>query len=37
MKKGGCFKCHSLTAKKDAPSFQDVAAIQNVVKFIATR
>jgi cytochrome c551/c552 len=37
MKKSGCFKGHSLTARKDGPSFLDVAAIRNVVKVIATR
>ena len=25
MKKSGCFKCHSVTAKKDGPSFKSVA------------
>jgi cytochrome c len=26
MKKSGCFKCHSVDKKKDAPSYKDVAA-----------
>ncbi|MBV8030977.1 MAG: c-type cytochrome [Betaproteobacteria bacterium] len=25
MKKSGCFKCHSVTAKKDGPSYHSVA------------
>jgi len=25
MKKSGCFKCHSVTAKKDGPSYKSVA------------
>jgi cytochrome c len=25
MKKSGCFKCHSVTAKKDGPSFKSTA------------
>lgn len=25
MKKSGCFKCHSLTREKDAPSYKDIA------------
>lgn len=25
MKKSGCFKCHSVDKKKDAPSFQEIA------------
>ena len=25
MKKSGCFKCHSVDKKKDAPSFQETA------------
>jgi cytochrome c len=25
MKKSGCFKCHSITAKKDGPSYHSVA------------
>ena len=25
MKKSGCFKCHSLSAKKDGPSYKSVA------------
>ena len=25
MKKSGCFKCHSVSAKKDGPSFKSVA------------
>lgn len=26
MKKSNCFKCHSVTKKKDGPAYQDVAA-----------
>lgn len=26
MKKSGCFKCHSVSAKKDGPSFKETAA-----------
>ena len=26
MKKSGCMKCHSVSAKKEGPSFKDVAA-----------
>lgn len=26
MKKSGCFKCHSVTAKKEAPAFREIAA-----------
>ena len=26
MKKSGCLKCHSVSAKKEGPSFKDVAA-----------
>lgn len=26
MKKSGCFKCHSITAKKDGPAYKEVAA-----------
>ncbi|MCL4802005.1 MAG: c-type cytochrome [Burkholderiales bacterium] len=25
MKKSGCFKCHSLTREKDAPSYKEIA------------
>jgi cytochrome c len=25
MKKSGCFKCHSISAKKDGPSYKSVA------------
>ena len=26
MKKSGCFKCHSVDKKKDAPSYKEIAA-----------
>jgi cytochrome c len=26
MKKSGCFKCHSVTQKKDAPPYKEIAA-----------
>ena len=26
MKKSGCFKCHSVSAKKDGPSYKSIAA-----------
>ncbi|HXF65160.1 MAG TPA: c-type cytochrome [Burkholderiales bacterium] len=26
MKKSGCFKCHSVTAKKEAPAYREIAA-----------
>ena len=43
-KKSGCLKCHSLTQKKDAPSYREVAAKykgksdaeQKIVAFIST-
>lgn len=25
MRKSGCFKCHSITRRKDAPSYRDIA------------
>lgn len=28
MKKSGCFKCHSVDKKKDAPSYKEIAAKQ---------
>jgi len=44
MKKSGCFKCHSVTAKKDGPSYKSVAekykgkpdAEEKVTKHITT-
>jgi cytochrome c len=44
MKKSGCFKCHSVTAKKDGPSYKSVAekykgkadAEEKLVKHITT-
>jgi len=44
MKKSGCFKCHSVTAKKDGPSYKSVAekykgkpdAEEKVAKHITT-
>ncbi|MBV9190450.1 MAG: c-type cytochrome [Betaproteobacteria bacterium] len=44
MKKSGCFKCHSVTAKKDGPSYKSVAekyktkpdAVATLTKHITT-
>ena len=44
MKKSGCFKCHSVSAKKDGPSYKSVAekykgkadAEEKLVKHITT-
>ena len=44
MKKSGCFKCHSVTAKKDGPSYKSVAekykgkpdAEEKLIKHITT-